>query len=138
MELIWEMSREIKKSDATHFLCEEETPTIPIIMLIDGFSAIFALYQLSWEVEKLYFAFYLLESEKFSLDWWLPLVLLIPNPSQEYSIFGPRLVFLSSCHCVLQGVRKGEGESGVASRLHGFEGAAEVGEGAHRLCGVDL
>ena len=55
-------------------------------MLIDGFSAIFAVYQLSWEVEKLYFAFYLLESEKFSLDWWLPLVLLIPNPSQEYSI----------------------------------------------------
>ena len=47
-----------KKSDATHFLCEEETPTIPIIMLIDGFSAIFAVYQLSWEVEKLYFAAY--------------------------------------------------------------------------------
>ena len=67
---------------------------------------------------------------------------LILNPSQEYSILekeqGSRLVFLSSCYCVLQGVRKGEGESGVASRLHGFEGAAEVGEGAHRLRRLDL
>ena len=44
MELIWEMSREIKKSDATLFRFEEETPTIPISMLIDGFSAIFVLY----------------------------------------------------------------------------------------------
>ena len=29
-----------------------------------------------------------------------------------------------------QGVCKGEGESGVSSRFHGFEGAAEAGEGA--------
>ena len=30
----------------------------------------------------------------------------------------------------LQGVCEGEGESGVSSRFHGFEGAAEAGEGA--------
>ena len=45
--------------------------------------------------------------------------------------------FLTLC-VPIQGVREGEGESGVASRLHGFEGAAEVGEGAHRLRGLDL
>ena len=34
----------------------------------------------------------------------------------------------------LQGVCKGEGESGVSSRFHGFEGAAEAGEGADWIC----
>ena len=77
----------------------------------------------------------------------------IPNSQQKHIIcpFWPkknktikkmhrlpqRKGFLTLC-VPIQGVRKGEGESGVSSRLHGFEGAAEVGEGAHRLCGLDL
>ena len=38
----------------------------------------------------------------------------------------------------LQGVCQGEREGGVASGFHGFEGAAEAGEGADWICGVDL
>ena len=59
------------------------------------------------------------------------------KPSKKMHRLPQRKEFLTLC-VPIQGVREGEGESGVASRLHGFEGAAEVGEGAHRLCGVDL
>ena len=53
MELIWEMSREIKKSDATLFRFEEELPTIPIIMLIDGFQRyLLPFVQLCWELKE--------------------------------------------------------------------------------------
>ena len=37
-----------------------------------------------------------------------------------------------------QGVCEGEGESGVSGGFHGLEGAAETGEGADRIRGVDL
>ena len=38
----------------------------------------------------------------------------------------------------LQGVCEGEGESGVSGGFHGLEGAAEAGEGADWVRGVDL
>ena len=37
-----------------------------------------------------------------------------------------------------QGVCKGEGESGVSGGFHGLEGAAETGEGADWVRGLDL
>ena len=38
----------------------------------------------------------------------------------------------------LQGVCEGEGESGVSGGFHGLEGAAETGEGADWVRGLDL
>ena len=38
----------------------------------------------------------------------------------------------------LQGVCEGEGESGVSGGFHGLEGAAEAGEGADWVRGLDL
>ena len=40
--------------------------------------------------------------------------------------------------CGFQGVCEGEGESGVSGGFHGFEGAAETGEGADWVRGLDL
>ena len=44
-------------------------------------------------------------------------------------------IFAKKC---AQGVCEGEGASWVTGGFHGFEGAAEAGEGADRICGLDL
>ena len=67
MELIWDMSREIKKRCNAFPFSEEETPTIVIIMLIDWGSAIFVSADLA-SIKALFCC--LLEIEKFSFDCW--------------------------------------------------------------------
>ena len=44
-------------------------------------------------------------------------------------------IFAKKC---AQGVCEGEGASWVTGGFHGSEGAAEAGEGADRICGLDL